>query len=366
MNNDIGLSGVIKGFFGWHGARVACVVHLILGLIQVRTVNLVQIAQAFGGAAKSESHYKRLQRLFRSFELDLDRIARFVAALVAVERFALTMDRTNWKIGRVDINLLVVGIAYKGTAFPLLWMTLPKRGNSNTAERIRILSRCLRLFGKERIRCLLADREFVGYEWFSYLLEQQILMRIRIKNNTKVASTRGRKVAVRNLFRDLRPGQCKVLSGKRDLWGHALFIVGLKTNDGDFLIVATQELPETALSDYAERWEIETLFGCLKSRGFDFEATRMTEYDRIEKLLAFLAIAFSWAHITGEWLHARKPIEVKKHGRPAKSIFRYGLDHLRHCLLNKNDRNQVSALAQAARHLARKLQRGLALTPVPD
>jgi hypothetical protein len=62
-------------------------------------------------------------------------------------------------------------------------------------------------------------------------------------------------------------------------------------HDGDFLIVATQELPQTALSDYAERWGIEALFGSLKSRGFNFEATRMSEYDRIEKLLAFLAIA---------------------------------------------------------------------------
>ena len=31
----------------------------------------------------------------------------------------------------------------------------------------------------------------------------------------------------------------------------------------------------------------------------------------------------------GEWLHHHQPIKIKKHGRLAKSIFRYGLDHLR-------------------------------------
>lgn len=30
-----------------------------------------------------------------------------------------------------------------------------------------------------------------------------------------------------------------------------------------------------------------------------------------------------------EWLDQHEPIKVKKHGRLAKSIFRYGLDHLR-------------------------------------
>ena len=31
------------------------------------------------------------------------------------------------------------------------------------------------------------------------------------------------------------------------------------------------------IEDYYQRWHIETLFGCLKSRGFDLEATHMTE-----------------------------------------------------------------------------------------
>jgi hypothetical protein len=31
----------------------------------------------------------------------------------------------------------------------------------------------------------------------------------------------------------------------------------------------------------------------------------------------------------GEWLHSHTPLKVKKHGRREKSLFRYGLDHLR-------------------------------------
>ena len=120
--------------------------------------------------------------------------------------------------------------------------------------------------------------------------------------------------------------------------GHELFIVGSRLPNGEYLILATNNDPELAIKDYSQRWEIETLFGCLKSRGFRFESTHMTNPERNSKLLALLAIAFCWCHITGEWLHSQKPIKIKKHGRKAISIFRYGLDQLREILLNISNR----------------------------
>src|SRR3954462_10150042 len=66
------------------------------------------------------------------------------------------------------------------------------------------------------------------------------------------------------------------------------------------------------LEQYANRWEIETLFGCLKTRGFCFEDTHLTAGERINKLVALLALAFTWAHLTGEWLTQHQPIRFKK------------------------------------------------------
>jgi hypothetical protein len=66
------------------------------------------------------------------------------------------------EIGGLDINILLLGITYKGVAFPLLWTLLRKAGNSNTAERIALMERFLALFPAEKAAALLADREFVG------------------------------------------------------------------------------------------------------------------------------------------------------------------------------------------------------------
>ncbi|MEQ1120092.1 transposase, partial [Acinetobacter junii] len=64
------------------------------------------------------------------------------------------------------------------------------------------------------------------------------------------------------------------------------------------------------------RWEIETLFSCLKGRGFNLENTRLTDPRRVKKLIAVLAIGFCWCYLTGEWQHDRKKaIKIKKHGR---------------------------------------------------
>jgi hypothetical protein len=179
------------------------------------------------------------------------------------------MDRTNWKLGQININLLILGIAYKGIAFPVLWLFLPKQGNSNTAERIELLERFLGIFDLSKIAYLVADREFVGKAWFAYLRSHQIRLRVRIKQDTLIANAQGLEVNAWTLFRDLKVGEARVLSGARRLWGCELYAAGMKLEDGDFLIVVSSDSPNTILEDYAHRWEIETLFVRFKKLSSD-------------------------------------------------------------------------------------------------
>jgi hypothetical protein len=108
----------------------------------------------------------------------------------------------------------------------------------------------------------------------------------------------------------------------------------LRLEDGSLLVVATQTAPKSAIADYAKRWGIETLFGIFKTRGFCLESTHLTDSERLSKLLALLCLALCWVIVIGERLHQLKPLTIKKHGRRAKSIFRYGFDHLRNIVLN--------------------------------
>ena len=206
----------------------------------------------------------------------------------------------------------MLGIAYRGVAIRLLWTLLPQAGNSNTAERIALMERFLALFGRERIAALLADREFVGQAWFTYLQRQQIAFRIRIKHNTLIPNPWNKMLRASVLFSSLRPGEHQVLAGRRPVWGCFLHILALRLEDGELLILVTTDQPEQALADYARRWELETLFGCLKSLGFRFEDTHLTNPERLSKLIALLALAFVWAYRVGEIHSQAQPIPFKK------------------------------------------------------
>ena len=78
------LKAVLSEHLPWHGARTGFLAHFLLALLKVRSVNLAELATGFGGEAKVESHYKRLQRFFRAFEVDQDSFARLLVRLVPV------------------------------------------------------------------------------------------------------------------------------------------------------------------------------------------------------------------------------------------------------------------------------------------
>ena len=58
------------------------------------------------------------------------------------------MDRTNWKIGKKNINVLFIGMLLKNkTYIPLIYEPLgDKRGNSSQEERIKMLEKFTDIF----------------------------------------------------------------------------------------------------------------------------------------------------------------------------------------------------------------------------
>ena len=287
------------------------------------------------GTAQLESNYKRLQRFFGGFELNDATLARFVMSLMEIPQpWVLSIDRTNWEFGDCAHNVLMLGVVHNGVAFPLLWRMLDKKGNSNSAERADLLEEFFEVFPTAEVDYLTADREFLGKEWLEYLFEQAAVeFRIRIRESDKLNDGK-QSLKARVVFSHLQPGQQQVLRRRRQLWGRWVYVAALRLEDGKLLIVVTHHRPHQAIADYAKRWGIETLFGCLKTRGFCLESTHLKDPERLSRLIALLTIALCWAFRVGEWLAQQNPIVLKKHGRKAKSIFRYGFDHLRRMLLN--------------------------------
>jgi hypothetical protein len=332
------LTHVLKLNFDWHLARIKCLSCLIIALFKVKTVNFVELATAFSGSAKVDSHYRRIQRFFKEVRLQQDTVARFVVSLLPYDQYILSIDRTNWMLGCFAINFLVLSVVHQGVAFPLFWTLLPKKGNSNTKERIQLIDQFLDIFGAHQIQYLTGDREFIGSQWFAYLLKHQIQFRLRIKKNMMISRSNGQLSPAKNFFRNLPLStECRLVD-RRFVCGQLLWVTGMRLPSGDYLIVVAHDDSTQVMTDYAKRWKIEVLFESLKSRGFNLEEVNLKNKEALKQLLAVLTIAFCWAYHVGAWLNELKPIRIKKHQRPAKSVFRYGFDWIRHLLFNPQDK----------------------------
>ncbi len=95
----------------------------------------------------------------------------------------LALDRTNWKLGRTDIHVLVLAIVTPRFKVPIMWILLRHRGNSSTSQRINLLKRYIKCFGVSSIKVPLADREFVGHEWIEFLIINDVPFTIRVRED---------------------------------------------------------------------------------------------------------------------------------------------------------------------------------------
>ncbi len=150
-------------------SRLETLSWLIIGLVNARTVNLSHLASQCPGSAQVNSSYRRLQRFFQYVTLEGDWLALAVVKLLKLRApWVLCLDRTNWKIGRHDVNILMLAIATQRVRIPLMWTVLDKAGTSNQDEWIALMRRYLALFGSGSIAWLLADREFIGGRWIKF------------------------------------------------------------------------------------------------------------------------------------------------------------------------------------------------------
>lgn len=322
-------------------AHIKLISLFIMALCKAKTVCFSLLATAFDSPAKSDSCLRRIQRFFSEHPLHPDLIARVIFRLLPMKGpLTLAIDRTNWKFGSIDINIFMLAVVHDGVAYPLLFIMLPKKGTSNTQERIHLIERYIRLFGSETIDCLLADREFVGEHWAKWLNDNNIRYYIRIRENFWVINpSSGKRAKASWLFNDLPVGELRHLYKIHYVNNQACYLSAckMKGRDGkpELQIIISYNKPEKAVATYKLRWQIETMFKAMKSAGFNIEDTHLTDLKRIEKLILLVMVAFVWCYNIGELVHREiKPIRIQAHGRKAKSIFRYGLDIVREFLLS--------------------------------
>ncbi len=106
-------------------SRIKLTAYMLHALCMVQIVSLHKQASAMPTSVERDSNLRRILQFIANYALDLDQVARMLFSLLPIkDDLVLSMDRTNWKFGEFNFNILTLGITYKGIAFPLLFSLL--------------------------------------------------------------------------------------------------------------------------------------------------------------------------------------------------------------------------------------------------
>lgn len=322
----------------------------VITVLQHRTVCINKLKSGVGlitgyTGTKSSSHYVRLIRFFKknsSGSLWID-IVKCGLQLIDLKTLYLVLDGTSWKKGSVWQHYITLCIVYRGVAIPIFWIDLAKRGASSTEERQTLFDAAIKHF-KLKGKILLADREYIGKEWFNYLIDNGIDFIIRsrdyayfefIDQNSSglsvedmIAKVLGSKVSNKALQKSfqLNPG------------GVTLWIVVARNPHPDgkeefmILITSLKQSVYVTVADYLKRWKIEHCFKQLKSNGFDLEKLNLGSVQRRRLMVAVVVLAYIIA-IVESLKNFKSTVKLKRHGSKgsiyhAQSVFRYGIDKI--------------------------------------
>lgn len=220
-----------------------------------------------------------------------------------------------------SFHTLMAGIVVKGRAIPLAWASYKDKvqGKSqNVLEESLLLAIKAALPADVRV-VILADRGFGRTELgrFCQKIGFDYLIRIKAKVKIQIGSQTTRLDQY-----PVKRGMCRRLndvlyrSGKDPLKQHVIvrWKKGLKGDkDQPWYLMTNLDDPAKELSDlYAKRFNIEEFFRDMKGRrlGWNLRDCRITQSDRLDRLLLILVLAYLLLTGLGLW--------AKKHLKPSQ------------------------------------------------
>lgn len=318
-----------------HLARQRFLVDLIRSMIVCRSVIFSELADKMERDAKPSSLERKIQDFFLKVDFDYQQLLKLLLAFIpADKKLTLSIDRTEWDRGTHQYNILCLIASIGKMGVPLYFELLDNNsGNSNHRDRIQLFKALLQQLGKDRIELLVMDREFIGQKWLSWLKKAEIPFCVRVPKSHKITFADGSSYSAQDI---LEQTEGYFLGSDLVVDGVVVNVSISRAKDGELLYFIGTIPAKTLKKQYKKRWPIEVLFQATKGRGFNMEQTGLQSDEKLRKLFAVVALAYTICWASGIEHGKIKPVKVKKHGYPQYSIFRRGLNLIRQACRNRD------------------------------
>jgi len=297
------LESMIRSRLIWKGRQetLHTLIHLMLGVLLSHDVRLGRIGTKSGLPWKLESMEQRFRRWLKNPRVKAREIVDPVAKQLLFQRkrkrIRLQIDRTVVK-GR--FNVLMVTLAHRNRALPLVWTVLPHGGSCSQQEWQSLLNRVDKLLSRYTRVLVLGDREFGTTAMIRFCRQKGWDYVLRVKRTHMVANPHQGWPLSWVRVSSLLPFR------NQPRWlEHWLFVqeAFLRTNialtcatksDDPWFLVTSLASARSAIHAYKRRFGCEEMFSDLKARGFDIEKTQLRHRQRFDRLLIVVALLALW------------------------------------------------------------------------
>jgi hypothetical protein len=327
--------------------RVRNLAWLITGIYLARSVHLSHIASKVTAKAALGSVTRRLDRFLENSAV---RVRAWYEPLVK----DLLMRRQGQTICLIvdgskvsfDHQWLVVTLAYRKRALPLVWMWLrAQRGHSSAGRQLALLRYVHGLMPPDTPVLVLGDTEFGSVEVLQQLDEWHWQYALRQKGSHQIrAGEADPWIDLGSLVE--KAGESRWMGRQLLTQAHAYGVNVLahwKLGETEPWLLATN-LPsfQAAIAAYEKRMWIEEMFGDFKKHGFDLESTHLREVFKLQRLtFAVVLLYLDLVTAGAKAIKAGLRHWVDRSDRRDLSVFRIGF-YLRERLIANSQRFQIS------------------------
>lgn len=334
------------------------------GVFEAQSTNLnkvkLKLPNILNTKSNIDAHYKRLYRFFRDNgenQEDMMRcLVRISLYILGIQKgkgrhvHYLTLDGTSWEFGKKKIHLLTLALVIGNVSIPIWWEELDKKGISNFLERKKVIEKGFEILDLTGM-CLLADREYIGEEWFKYLSDKGLEFVIRLKKGIYKEYVDNQRGAKSTYFKHqncrYRGLECAAKQPKYRNCGvcKQIEILGIrytivvfknpKENADEPLLyfISTLQKKRKIIKAYPIRWSIECCFKHLKSNGFDLEAMNFKKSEKIMLMMGIVSFLYTLCIRQGLLFYARTKnqkwkVFANKTKTLAVSVFLKGLENI--------------------------------------
>ena len=325
-----------------HPGHTITLAMMITGIVLSKKAQLSEMSSEIPSEAKDKSIEMRLRRWVKHDRIDEDLIylpfAQEVLNVLANQELTLVMDWSQ--VGR-GCMVLMVGIVYKKRTLPIAWLVYEGKKGHTTADRhIEVLEKVKALLPKEAKVILLGDAEYDTTEMLLWLQENTEWNYV-LRTSPQIYISTGfeeRKIRDIPLKKNQVLQYLDVKFTKKTERKTNLVLWWLGKYEKPIYLISSLGSKYLACRHYQRRYRIETFFSDQKSRGFNIHKSHLADPERISRLLVAACLAYIWMILQGLMVIAEsKTSHIDRNERNDKSIFRLGMDWLRHCLKRNVD-----------------------------